>query len=86
MRTLLLAVVFGAALIGAGPALAQSGDEIKGESCRQLYRSCMRICIRHMGEPAYKGCQPDCTNGQRACRSTLTWQSKNATITVKRLK
>ena len=28
----------------------------------------------------------DCLDVERACRSTLTWKSKNATITVKRLK
>jgi hypothetical protein len=86
MRTVFLAAAFGALLTGSPAALAQSADQIKGESCRQLYRSCMRICIRHFGEPTYRGCQSDCTNGHRACRSTLTWKSRNATITVTRLK
>jgi hypothetical protein len=76
----------GALLIDSSPALAQSRDKISGQSCKQLYRSCMRICVRHIGEPAYAGCQPDCTNGSKSCRSTLTWTSKNATITVSRQK
>ena len=87
MRAVLLAALLGALLIDSSAALAQSSrDQIKGESCKQLYRSCMRICVRHIGEPAYAGCQPDCSNGNRTCRATLTWQSKNATITVSRQK
>ncbi len=86
MRAVFLIAMFSAVLVDSPAVLAQSGDQIKGQSCRQLYRSCMRICARHLGEPAYQACQPDCTNGQRACRSTLTWRSKNATITVTRQK
>jgi hypothetical protein len=67
----------------ATPALSQTKDQITGVSCKALLRSCMRICIRHQGEPDYNGCQADCTNGARSCNSTLTWKSRNATIVVK---
>jgi|EndMetStandDraft_9_1072997.scaffolds.fasta_scaffold181046_2 hypothetical protein len=73
----------GIVALGASPALAQAKDQITGSTCKALFRSCMRICIRHQGEPDYKDCQADCNNGAKSCKSTLTWKSKNATITVK---
>jgi hypothetical protein len=83
--TILIALaLLGTVALDAAPAWAQSKrDQITGNSCKTLLRSCMRICIRHQGEPAYKDCQPDCYNGSRSCKNTLTWKSKNATITVK---
>ena len=86
MRAAFLAAMLGFLLIDPSPALAQSGDQITGNTCRQLYRSCVRICVRHFGEPQYKNCQADCNNGNKSCRATLTWRSKNATITVTRQK
>jgi hypothetical protein len=84
MRTTLLAAVlgFGLAIAGATPSLAQAGDKIKGKTCNELFRSCFRICALHKGEPAYQGCEADCNNGQRSCRSTGIWKSKNATVTA----
>ena len=82
--TLLIALaMLGTVALDAAPAMAQMKDQITGGSCKALFRSCMRICIRHQGEPDYKDCQADCNNGARSCRSTLTWTSKRATITVK---
>jgi hypothetical protein len=87
MRAAFLAVaMLGFVSVDISPALAQSRDEITGTTCRQLYRSCMRICVRHFGEPAYRGCQADCNNGNKSCRATLTWRSKDVTITATRRK
>jgi len=81
--TILIALaLLGTVALGAAPAWTQTKDQITGGSCKALLRSCMRICIRHQGEPDYRGCQADCSNGNRSCKSTLTWKSKNATITV----
>jgi len=86
MRAVLLVAMLGVLLIDTSAALAQSRDQIKGQSCKQLYRSCMRICATHIGEPDYKNCVPDCSDGNKSCRATLTWKSKNTTNTVSRQK
>ena len=63
------------------PAFAQTRDHIAGKNCKQLFRSCFRICARHKGEPTWTGCEADCNAGQKSCRATGTWNSKRATIT-----
>jgi len=63
-------------------AFSAPSDQISGKTCRQLLRSCVRICVKHQGEPAYKDCMPDCSTGSKACKKTGTWTSKNATVTV----
>jgi len=63
-------------------AFSATSDQISGKTCRQLLRSCTRICVKHQGEPAYKDCMPDCTTGSKACKKTGTWTSKNATVTI----
>jgi len=84
MRTTFIAILLGLALSIAGTtsSLAQAGEKITGKTCNQLFRSCFKICVLHMGEPAFKDCEADCNNGQRSCRSTGIWKSKNATVTV----
>jgi len=64
------------------PQAFSATDQISGTTCRQLMRSCTRICVRHQGEPAYKDCMPDCANGSKACKKTGVWTSKNATVTI----
>jgi hypothetical protein len=63
-------------------AFSATSDQISGKTCRQLLRSCVRICVKHQGEPAYKDCMPDCTTGSKTCKTTGTWTSKNATVTI----
>jgi hypothetical protein len=84
MRTTFIAILLGLALAIAGttPSLAQATEKITGKTCNELFRSCFRICAIHIGEPAYRACEADCNNGQRSCRSTGVWKSKNATVTV----
>ena len=84
MRTTFIAILLGLAFAIAGttPSLAQAGEKITGKTCNELFRSCFRICVRHKGEPGFKDCEPDCNNGQRSCRNTGVWKSKNATITT----
>jgi hypothetical protein len=84
MRSTFIAILLGLALAisGTTPSLAQAGEKITGKTCNELFRSCFRICAIHIGEPAYRGCEADCNNGQQSCRSTGVWKSKNATVTV----
>lgn len=86
MRLAMVAAVLAAAfgMFDTAPAFAQGRDQIKGQNCKQLFRSCFRICARHKGEPQWKACESDCNSGQKACRTTGTWTSKNATITPKK--
>ncbi len=76
----LAAAVFAAASLT--PSLAQTGDQIAGKTCKQLFRSCFRICVRHKGEAAYQSCEADCNSGNKSCRGTGTWKSKNAIVTI----
>jgi hypothetical protein len=84
MRSTFIAILLGLAFAvgGTTPSLAQVGEKITGKTCNQLFRSCFKICALHKGEPAYQGCEADCNNGQRSCRSTGVWKSKNATVTA----
>jgi hypothetical protein len=84
MRTTFTAILLGLAFTigGTTPSLAQAEEKITGKTCNELFRSCFRICAIHIGEPAYRACEADCNNGQRSCRSTGVWKSKNATVTV----
>jgi len=84
MPTTFIAILLGLALatLTATPSLSQGGEKIIGKTCNQLFGSCFKICALHKGEPAYRDCEADCNNGQRSCRSTGVWKSKNATITV----
>jgi hypothetical protein len=84
MRTTFIAILLGLAFAigGTTPSLAQAEEKITGKTCNELFRSCFRICAIHIGEPAYRACEADCNNGQRSCRSTGVWKSKNATVTV----
>ena len=84
MQRAFIAILLGLGLaaLTATPSLAQSGEKITGKTCDQLFRSCYKICAVHVGEPAFKGCEPDCNSGLRSCRSTGIWKSKNATVTA----
>lgn len=64
----------------AAQAQAQAQAQIAGKTCRQIHRSCFRICAANKGKPEWQACEVDCNNGLRACRTTGTWTSKNATI------
>src|SRR5690349_19616517 len=88
MRLAIFVALCGVLLLpfDAAPAFAQKRDQIAGKTCNQLFRSCFRICARHKGEPDWKNCESDCNTGQKACRTTGTWTSKNATITPARRK
>ncbi|HVX99887.1 MAG TPA: hypothetical protein VHA55_08870 [Pseudorhodoplanes sp.] len=82
MRTAFLAALVAAAcgLLDSGSAFAQKRDRIYGQTCNQLFRSCFRICARHKGEPDWANCDADCNAGQKTCRATGVWKSRNATI------
>ena len=84
MRSTFIAILLGLAFAIGGTtlSLAQAEEKITGKTCNELFRSCFRICAIHIGEPAYRACEADCNNGQRSCRSTGVWKSKNATVTV----
>ena len=82
MRVIFIAGLVGLTLIAANTdsPLAQPSQQITGKTCRELFRSCFRICAIHTGETAYQGCETDCNDGQISCLSTGTWRSKNATV------
>jgi hypothetical protein len=62
------------------PAFAQKRDQIYGQTCSQLFRSCFRICVRHKNEPRWKSCEADCTSARQTCRITGIWKSRTAKI------
>jgi len=82
MRLALFGAVVAAALglFDSTPAFAQKRDQIYGQTCRQLFYSCFRICARHRGERNWAFCEADCNSGRRTCRITGIWKSRNATI------
>ncbi len=88
MRKIILSIsisVLAAAMFAVAsstPSPAQTGDQIAGKTCKQLFRSCFRICVHHKGEAAYQGCEADCNSGNKSCRRTGTWKSKNAIVTA----